>query len=419
MIEVIGIGSELLNGSTVNTNASFISALLYKEGFFVSHHSVVGDSPEDLKITLEKAFEYHQVVITTGGLGPTCDDLTRQVIAEYVESDFYYNKEVASHLIARYGSELESLKDQATVPVKAKVMLNNVGTASGLIFQQEDKFSKKKQHLIVLPGVPLEMEQMMLDSVFPYLKGQFFKEETNIIEGFHFLQLKESSVDPLLREFREKYPKVSIGIYPNTGYLTVRGSCIAKSKEEGAQILSPLKSKLLEVFRGCYLGTETEFDSLEEGVALLFKKKGLTLATAESCTGGGIASCLTKLPGVSSLFLGGIVCYSNYVKREVLGVKSDTLEQFGAVSKETVKEMLEGTLKVIGSDWAIAVSGIAGPDGGSIEKPVGTVIAGIQKKGSEPYIWVMNLKGNRKKNIENSINQVLGTLLLTVQRDER
>lgn len=394
--EVVAIGDEVLRGSIVNSNAAFISRALLGIGWSVNRHTALSDHSEELKINLQEALERSSIVIATGGLGPTFDDVTRQAAAALFSSDFHYDEEVASDLSRRFGPNLTSLKDQATLPVKAKVLLNRVGTAPGLVFHQD------KQTLILMPGVPLEMQAMCEEQVIPFLletfpnQGKFYQEVVSIC------LLPESSIDPLLRELKATDPHVQIGIYPSHGLLSV--SFTADKQER----IAPLKERLVAQFK-TYVYPSVS-GKIEEAVHAECKKRKKTLAFAESCTGGMIAEKITTLPGASDFFLGSLVAYSNQLKTSLLSVSEDTLKKYGAVSKETVKEMLEGLFKVTHADFGIAVSGIAGPAGGSPEKPIGTIWAAIGEKGRDPDIFTFRAKGNRQAIILYTTQYLLAAL---------
>ncbi len=365
-IEIVAVGDELLNGITVNTNATFISRKLSESGYAVGRHTVLPDRSPALEEGLREALSRSALVITTGGLGPTCDDVTRDAAAKIFSSSFHTDAELEKELFTRFGGKLKSLADQARVPSKALLLKNRIGTASGLLFSEGGKT------LVLMPGVPQEMRPMLENELLPLLPNYYAKGEATISQMVHFGLLFEDHVDPTLRELQVRFPQMEFGIYPAYGFLSVR----LTSKDVNA--IRACKEELERIFSQ-YLFEDTE-GKIERAVHTLFTKNGWTLACAESCTGGQIAAKLTSIPGASNFFLASLVTYANAMKEEFLGVKSDTLRVHGSVSQEAAREMAEGTLQRSGADVAIAISGIAGPDGGTAEKPVGTVWVAVARK---------------------------------------
>ncbi len=396
-IEIIAVGNEILTGFTVNSNAAFISRELLKAGIPTTYHTVGPDRESVTKKLFAEALQRNRIVISTGGLGPTCDDLTRKWAADLFDSPFVFNREVADDLIKRYGADLVSLQDQATVPEKAKIMTNTRGTAPGFIFDNG------KATLFLLPGVPAEMEEMFLHSALPEIL-KIWNSKRKILRRFHFSFLTESKVDPELRVLQKKFPSLDFGIYPAKGALSVH-----ISGEAGEE---PLIEESIEYLRSFFSEYEYFSDSgtIEEGIHQLFIESGSTLSIAESCTGGSISARLASLPGASSYFLGSAVTYSDQMKKIFLGVSEEALKTEGAVSRKVVEMMVEGILRVTGSDYGLAVTGIAGPSGGTSEKPVGTVWIAVQKKGEPPEVRQLFTRGNRRMIIEYACNTVLGDL---------
>lgn len=393
-IEVIAIGSEIVAGRLVNTNATFISQQLNRMGWTVNRHTAVPDDPEILEKELKAALERSDVVITTGGLGPTCDDITRRIAAALFNSSSHVHPEVAEDLKRRYGDAPISLEDQATVPTCATPLINPIGTAPGLIFK------KKKGALILLPGVPREMQALLLQQVIPFLQSHYSPSEKWFEENFCLTLHSESTVDPFLRELEERYRGIQIGIYPSTGILTIQ----LKSRDEA--IFKGAKQALVKEYASYLFGPGT----LEEEIHSLFTHKKKTLALAESCTGGMIAARLISVPGASDYFLGSMVAYSNALKKEWLSVSEKTMSQQGAVSEETVREMLEGIFERTSADVALAVSGIAGPTGGTADKPVGTIWAAIGERGKPVDVGHFRAPGDRQTIILFTTNRLLSFL---------
>lgn len=407
-IEIITIGNELLSGMTVNTNTAFLGKQLSNAGYKVVRQTSLPDSAQVIKEELHEALQKSTIVIATGGLGPTCDDLTKHAAADLFYSDFYFDESVAAELEKRYGKKLKSLQDQATIPSKAEIIPNEVGTAPGLIFKSKDSL------LILLPGVPKELEEMFSKRVLAYIEKNFPVPLKHFSEQVHIFGLPESDLDPHLRHLKHMFPQIETGIYASSGYLTVNFSVLASNKEAGHEILEPCVKFIQENF------TDNLYESLsgkiEEAVQSLFIGKGITLSIAESCTGGSIAAHLTRLPGSSKYFLGSLVTYSNNMKIDLLKVTEKMLNESGAVSSEVVDKMAQSVVDMTNSDWGLAVSGIAGPGGGTPDKPVGTIWAAITSRSGDSYAWSMKLNGNREMIIEKTVNIVLGRLYALVKK---
>lgn len=398
-IEIIAIGNEVLSGSVVNTNASFISQSLSSEGFVINRHTVVPDDETVLKESLKEALTRSQIVITTGGLGPTCDDISRHVAAELFNSPLHYDEELAEDLKKRYGAYLTTITNQATVPSKARLLKNPAGTAPGFVFQGEHAT------LIMLPGVPPEMRLMLREQVIPFLRTHYASLFRWYSRKLNMFGVPESSVDPILRQIQFEYPNIRCGIYPGQGVLGVTLSVMAKDEDSALQQLEKPILMISNHFPDKLFDSPT--GKLAPLVHQLFIDNGMTLSAAESCTGGCFSAHLTNLPGASQYFLGSVVAYSNELKTEFLGVSKALIAEKGAVSKEVVQEMCLGIQKRTGSDYSVAISGIAGPTGGSSEKPVGTLWCAVGKKGHEPKVWLFQGRGSREMVIERGVNALL------------
>ncbi len=340
-IEIVAVGNELLRGMVVNTNGAYLGRRLDEEGWGVSRQTTLPDERSVLTAGLEESLNRSSTVIATGGVGPTLDDLT---------------PECAAKLFSSPG-----------IPLK-----NTIGTAAGFYFQEGNR------HLFLLPGVPQEMESMFEEEVLPRLPPQ--KKGHRMV--LHFSMLRETEVDPFLREM-----KAEAGIYPSFGGLKVvlRGHDLAEL-EKGKEILK-------RQFHSHYF--ESPSGKIEEAIQEWMIQNNKTAACAESCTGGYLAAQLTAIPGASGYFLGSLVTYSNQLKEKLLHVSSKTLNTKGAVSAEAVHEMWKGVLQATGADFGVAVSGIAGPAGGSPDKPVGTVFYAVGFKGKAPEIGTFHHKGDR------------------------
>jgi nicotinamide-nucleotide amidase len=400
-IDVVAIGNEVLSGVVVNSNAAYISRELFKAGFEVSSHSVLPDEGSQLREGLSSAIQHNDLVICTGGLGPTLDDNTRAVVAEILRCGFRLDERVAAQLKQRFGDKLATLKDQATIPDKAEILLNEVGTAPGLIFDLRTCV------LILLPGIPLEM-QSLLRQVVPYLQKRFALSQRIYREAVHLFHVSEHPVDEYLRELQAKHPDVLFGIYPDQGLCAVRLGFKAAHEIEAQQKLAPLREAIKQRFPQHVF--ESPSGTIEETVHQLFINKGWTLATAESCTGGAIATRLTTLSGASQYYKGSVVCYSNESKLDLLGVSPQALQQEGAVSEQVAGQMAEGIVKAMKSDFGIAVTGVAGPTGGTVHKPVGTVYVAVVRRGEATRISLLQIVGDRTKIIRRSANYALGEI---------
>jgi len=401
--EIVAIGDEVLSGWTVNGNAATIARQLYLAGIATVRHCVVSDDPEAMKGAVSEALQRSDLVICTGGLGPTLDDRTREALLEVVGGGMRFDEEVAADLRSRFGDDLRSLEDQASVPERAQALLNPVGTAPGLLFDLSGKL------LILLPGVPLEMEALLEGQILPELIARFPSKERLYHESVQISLTRECDIDPTVRQLQADFPQLQFGVYPSQGYVAVRMGALDSSEEEAHREIAPARKRIEELYRDRLF----EHRTLEESVHHRLIRRGETLATAESCTGGAIAARLTRLSGASNYFKGGVVAYSNEIKQSMLGVSEQTLANHGAVSEQTVREMVDGLLERFGTDYAVAVSGIAGPSGGTSDKPVGTVWLAIGYPGGcETYL--LHLHGGRDAVIHRTVNGALARLLLHV-----
>lgn len=393
--EIISIGNEVLSGRVINGNAQYISRELKKVGCEVKRHTVIPDDHAIIIETFAESMACAPLVIATGGLGPTLDDMTRQAAAELFNSPCEYNESIAHELESRFGEALPSLRDQATQPRKALILKNRLGTASGLIFYDG------RSSLILLPGVPIEMQTLFNEEVLPYLKGLFHSSRGTEEAWLYFANLYESQVDPLLRIYQEGYPALKMGIYPSNGLLSIH-----LEGEGGAleNVRDSLKKELKEFYYSSSDG------KIETAIQEYFIQHHLSLSIAESCTGGAVAARLVTIPGSSQYLLGAVIAYSNAMKQKLLGVPIDLINKHGAVSSEVVSAMADGIQLLTDSDYAIATTGIAGPSGGSLDKPVGTVYAAIKQKGQPVMTYHLEAKGSREMVIERTVHFILGKL---------
>jgi nicotinamide-nucleotide amidase len=410
-VTIINIGDELLIGQVVNTNASTMSKLLTEAGMEVRKTMVVGDVYDDIRAAVDEAMHESDAVLVTGGLGPTKDDITKKLLCEYFNSELVEN-EMALQNVKRIfesrGYELTPVnRAQALVPRCCEVLNNDLGTAPCMWFGG-------KAVLVSLPGVPFEMEWLMRNRVIPKLQETF---GTDIIINKNILVqgIGESFLSDLIEPWELSLPEnVKLAYLPVAGLTKLR--LTYRSNRNNQCNLNNLTKGLYELAGKYIVGEDCE--TLDELVHKTLIEKGLTLATAESCTGGNIARLLTAQAGASAYFKGGVVAYSNEVKESVLGVNHSTLETHGAVSEETVREMAEGVRQRLGADLAIATTGIAGPDGGTKEKPVGTVWIAVADKTHTEAKLLQFGANRRQQNIDRSTNQAYAMLIrLICQKD--
>lgn len=394
-IESISIGKELLDGRTINTNAAFISAHLFKAGYTMDRHTTFPDDLVSIKEGLQEACIRSEIVIITGGLGPTLDDLTRKATAEVFSCKLTINSLVAVDLQKRFGKELSTLQDQATIPEKAQPLLNSVGTAPGLLFFINGRI------VVCLPGVPEEMQSMFLHTFLPILQEKYPPLHKHVL-CLHACFFKESQIDPMLRELKMQLPEVEIGIYPS--YSNVTLALCSESKASIEYAGNVLKTQLDSFLYTASTG------KIEEALHNWFLQEKKTLVLAESCTGGTMASLLTALSGASEYFLGSFVTYSSDLKQRVLDVPKEILEEKGAISAECVLAMLDGALKKSLAGVGLAVSGIAGPTRDSSNQKIGTIWAAIQEKGDVPYVFRLQITGDRQTIILKTAYSLFGIL---------
>lgn len=370
--EIIAVGTELLLGNIVNTNARDISQALSAVGVNVFWHTVVGDNPQRLKDALDVARSRANIIITTGGLGPTYDDLTKQTICEAFGKPLVLHQDIVEDLKVFFEKNVHMKMpsnnlQQAELPEGCTVFDNPVGTAPGCAFEADGV------HVLMLPGPPFEMLTMLKGHVVPYLRT--LSDEVIVSHDIMTFGLGESPMEELMRDKMSHMENPSLATYAKPSEVRLRATAKAGSVEAAEAMLAPVVQEVTD-FLGHYV-YGVDVASLEEVCFRLLKEKGLTLATAESCTGGRVAERMTALPGVSAVYRGGVVSYWTSVKADVLGVPQATLEAHGAVSEETARAMAEGARRVTGADIAVSVTGVAGPDPDERGVPVGIVYIGL------------------------------------------
>ena len=389
--EIISVGTEILLGDIVNTNTQFLAKELASIGIEVYRQEVVGDNQDRLLGILEEALNRSDMVITTGGLGPTNDDLTKETACKFFNMNLELHQESLKALeeyFSKMGRKItESNYKQVYFPKEAIVLPNPNGTAPGAILEKNNKY------IVILPGPPREMKPMYLNHVKPYL----IKKGDGIIESkvVRVLGIGESMAAEKLKKFIENGVNPTVAPYAKEEDVIFRITAKAESQKEALKLIEPVKNQIEEILGQDVYG-EGEETTIEMVVGDLLIKNNLKISTAESCTGGMIASRLVSVPGISDVFLEGAVTYANEAKVRTLNVKEETLKKYGAVSEETAREMAEGMAKRTGSDIAVVTTGIAGPGGGTEEKPVGLVYIGLYYKG-EVYVYKNVFNGNRQK----------------------
>lgn len=371
---IITIGDEILIGQTLNTNAGYIGVKLSDAQVFVKKSSVVADDEEEILKEFKTCWENNDLVIVTGGLGPTHDDITRQCVVKFFETELIQSSEVLEDIHTLFkvrGRKVTKINEgQALVPEIAKVMRNSRGTAPGFWIEKQNKI------FVVMPGVPYEMQEMMTTYVLPGLQERMINNDIfTIRKTLQTTGIPESALFEKLGNLDEILKGAKLAFLPSQYGVKLRITVKAKDEETAKNKLSEVEQKI-RAKAGRFIFTR-EDESLEEVIARLLQERGLTIAIAESCTGGNLSNLLTNVPGSSKYFERGIVSYSNASKVEILKVNEDTIAEHGAVSLEVARQMAEGVKSISGSDIGISITGILGPTGATTDKPVGLVFVGL------------------------------------------
>lgn len=400
-VELLSVGTEILMGNIVNTNAAWLAGECAALGLSCYYQSVVGDNEERLREQMETALGRSDIVILTGGLGPTTDDLTKEtaalVMGKKLVTDPHSLERVEAYFKLRGIEMTENNKKQALIPEGARVLDNDNGTAPGLILESAERC------MILLPGPPNEMKPLFETQVKPYLKA--LSPCVLYSRTVKLCGIGESKAAAMVQDMIDAQENPTIAPYAKTGEVHFRVTAQAESEKEGKKLVKPVVKELKRRFGQAVFATREE-KTLEKALAGLLLEKKMTIAFAESCTGGMIAGRLVNVPGVSKAFGTGYVTYSNQAKRKLLGVKKSTLKQFGAVSAQTAKEMAQGAMFASGADMAVSVTGIAGPDGGTQSKPVGLVYIGCCIEG-RTFVQEYHFLGNREKIRESTVAAAL------------
>lgn len=384
--ELISVGTEILLGDILNTDAQFLSIELAKLGISVIHQSTVGDNRERLLEQLNEAAKRSDIIILSGGLGPTPDDLTKEVCCEFFGKEMLLHEptveKIRNYFSAKGMEMTQNNLKQAMFPKDSVIFPNNNGTAPGMAIEKDGV------HILVLPGPPRELKPMFKDSALPYLMR--FSDKIIVSHNIRTFGIGESAMAEKVNDlFDSENPTVAP--YAKDGEALLRVTAMAGTKDKAEELCKPVIYEICSRLGDYVYGLD--YSCIEEAVVKMLKSRNLKVATAESCTGGLIAKRITDISGSSQIFECGIVSYANEIKHKVLGVSADDLEKYGAVSEPVAKQMAQGALRVSGADIAVSVTGIAGPESDSTNKPVGLIYIGLADKDN---VWVKELRTSRK-----------------------
>lgn len=384
--ELISVGTEILLGDILNTDAQFLSIELAKLGISVIHQSTVGDNRERLLTQLKEAADRSDIIILSGGLGPTPDDLTKEVCCEFFGKKMFLHEPTVEKIKTYFSTKgmkmAQNNLKQAMLPKDCVIFPNDNGTAPGMAIEKDGV------HILVLPGPPRELKPMFRNCAVPYLMQ--FSDRIIVSHNIRTFGIGESLMAERVNDlFDAENPTVAP--YAKDGEALLRVTAMARTKEEAENLCKPVINEIKSRLDGFVYGVD--YTCIEEAVIEKLKEKHMKVATAESCTGGLIAKRITDVPGASEVFDCGIISYANEIKHRVLGVSEDDLNKYGAVSEPVARQMAQGALKVSGADIAVSVTGIAGPDSDSTNKPVGLVYIGLADRDN---VWVMELRTSRK-----------------------
>ena len=411
--EIITIGDEILIGQIVDTNSAWLAERLNEIGVRVSQISSIQDDRTHIINALNEAKERADIILITGGLGPTKDDITKETLGDYFQSNFVFNEEVYTNIELIFKSRnipvLSVNKDQAKVPDNCEVMINKLGTAPGMWFEHDEKV------FVSLPGIPFEMKGLISDSVIPKIKDKF-----NTQAIFHKTVLTQGIGESKLAEKIEVWRKslalydIKLAFLPSLNSVRLRLSSYSGGRAE-QKVVEDKVAELKELIPEFVFGYDKQ--TLEEVVGRDLKKKKQTVSTAESCTGGNIAGRLTRISGSSDYFIGSVVSYSDEVKKNILDVSKDDIEKHGVVSREVVEQMAIGIRKKLKTDYSVATSGIAGPNGGTDQKPVGTIWVAVASP-TEIVSKMFRFGDERSRNIERTVITALNLLRKQIIKEE-
>ena len=409
--EILSIGTELLLGEIVNTNAKWISRELSYLGISHFRQTTVGDNLNRISNLVKEISNRSNLLITTGGLGPTPDDLTTEAISKTFNAPLYQREDLWNEIKLKLGSSIKnennsSLKKQCFFPKDAQIINNPNGIAPGMIWQPIKKFT-----IITFPGVPSELKEMWKGTAQNFLKKNFSEGNIFFSSTLKFSEIRESTISENIDDLL-KLENPTVAPYANLGEVKLRITAKAKNESEAKQIIKPVKESLKAQFSNFIYGEDN--DNLPKIIIKKLVQRNESIVFAESCTGGLLSSSITEIAGSSKVFKGGVIAYSNELKESILGVPQDLLEKYGAVSEQVAEAMALGAKKLTNSDWSISITGIAGPDGGSEEKPIGLIHIAIQgpNNKTEKIKKIFNPNRNRIEIQRLSVNLCLNRLRL-------
>lgn len=405
IVEIVSTGTELLLGQIVNTNAPYLARKLNESGYDAVYQTTVGDNRRRMASVLSIALERADIVITSGGLGPTRGDITKEVTAELLGRPMILHEDSVAHIKCFFEHRKISMPQnnlrQAMMPEGAIVVKNYRGTAPGVILEHEGKT------IIHLPGPPVELEHMFENGILPYLAERFGNQGQIVSKVLRTFGLGESALEERIHDFILAQNNPTLALLARSGEIHVRLTAKGETAELAHQLISEMEPKIRERIGEFIFGTDEQ--ALEQVVGVLLKEKHFTIALAESCTGGAVAARLTDIPGSSAYLKGSVICYSNEVKTGLVGVPAATIQEKGAVSPETARAMAEGIRQRLDATIGVGITGIAGPDGGTADKPVGLVyIAVAGPKGTivEEQRFAGQRSGIRTRSVNAALNLV-------------
>lgn len=405
--KIISIGDEILIGQIVNTNAAYIGDKLFSAGFPVEKTIVIGDEENILLEELKDSMDKYDITIITGGLGPTHDDITKPTLIKFFDDKYISDEKVLEHvknIFRRRNIKMPAVNiAQALIPSRSIVIWNESGTAPGIMFEENGKI------IIAIPGVPFEMKALIDNEIIPLLRKKFLSDVSKVYLHKTLLTTGtgESTLNEMLGDINEIIGDSKLAFLPSVTGVRLRINAEADSEPEAQQKIISIEKKIRDKIQDFVFGVNDE--NLESVIGKILKEKKQTLSVAESCTGGKISSRIVSVPGSSEYYIGGVCVYSNIEKIKLLNIKEDTLSKYGAVSEQTAIEMAEGVREIMKTDYSVSTTGIAGPSGGSEDKPVGLVWIGFSSK-NKSYAMKFLFGEERQRNIERASQRALEIL---------
>ena len=401
--EIICIGTELLLGDILNSNSQYLAIELARLGIPHFYQSVVGDNVERIHEVIRLAVSRSQILIFTGGLGPTPDDLTTETIASFFDTPLENKPELVADIKRKFASRNRQMSEnnlkQALIPQGAEILPNLSGTAPGIIwqpFKEVENHPQQKLTIFTFPGVPAEMKQMWRDTAVTFLKSQGWGQEIIYSRMMRFRGIGESNLAQKVNHLFD-LTNPTVAPYASKGEVRLRIAAKTKTPELAEELINPVAEEIKAIAGDSYFGDNE--DTIASVVGQLLMEKEQTISVAESCTGGGLGAMLTETPGSSAYFCGGVIAYSNRIKIAQLGVSDRTLEEHGAVSPQVAQEMAIGVQKLMNTDWTISITGVAGPGGGTETKPVGLVYVGVANPKGEATSYEFKFGEKRNRDI--------------------